>query len=315
MKSPMIVIAGPTAVGKTKVSIQLASEINGSVISGDSMQVYKKMNIGTAKITKEEMKNIKHYMIDELEPDDEFNVAKFQSMAKKSYEQILEKGKIPIIVGGTGFYIQAITNNIDFTETVVNLSYRQELELIAKTKGNDFLHHMLHEVDEKSAETIHENNVKRVIRALEYYKDTNEKISDHNEREKSKSSPYNLAYFVLNMSRELLYSRVDQRVDIMIEQGLIKEVEKLLNMGYSKNLVSMQGLGYKEIVKYLEGDLSLEESIDILKRDTRHFAKRQLTWFKREKDAIWINVDEFNMDTEMIKNKMIKHLEEKSIII
>ena len=315
MKSPMIVIAGPTAVGKTSVSIQLASQINGSVISGDSMQVYKKMNIGTAKITKEEMKNIKHYMIDELEPDDEFNVAKFQSMAKKSHEQIIEERKLPIIVGGTGFYIQSITNNIDFTETVVNTNYRQELELIAKTKGNEFLHHMLCKVDEKSAELIHENNVKRVIRALEYYKDTNEKISDHNEREKTKSSPYNLAYFVLNMNRELLYARVDKRVDIMIEQGLIKEVENLLNMGYSKNLVSMQGLGYKEVVKYLEGDLSLEESIDILKRDTRHFAKRQLTWFKREKDAIWINVDEFNMDVEMIKNKMIKHLEEKSIII
>lgn len=314
MKNPLIVIAGPTASGKTSLSVNLAKKINGEIISADSMQVYKYMDIGTAKIREHEMEGVKHYLVDELYPDEEFNINIFQKEVKKATEEIRSKGKIPILVGGTGFYIQSIVYDIDFQETDADIDYRNELEQLANEKGNTFIHNMLREVDEVSANKIHENNVKRVIRALEFYKQTGTPISKHNEEEQKKSTPYNLLFYVLNMDRAVLYERIDKRVDIMINEGLVEEVKKLKDLGYSKDLVSMKGLGYKEIIDYLDGKFSLEESIYILKRDTRHFAKRQLTWFKREKEAIWLNVTDYSYSIEKILKKIIKDVEEKQLL-
>lgn len=311
MKKPLIILTGPTAVGKTKASIALAKAVNGEIISADSMQVYKYMDIGSAKIRPEEMNGVKHYLVDVLEPDEEFHVVRFQQMAKAAMDEIYAKGKIPIIVGGTGFYIQAILNDIDFTENDEDTPYRAELEQIALDKGNEFLHQMLAEVDPKSAEMIHANNVKRVIRALEFYKQTGQRISEHNETERAKESPYNFCYFVLNDERERLYERIELRIDQMVEEGLVEEVKALKEKGYTRDMVSMQGLGYKEILDYLNGISSLEEAIYILKRDTRHFAKRQLTWFRREREVIWINKNEFHYDEEAILNQMLTYIRER----
>ncbi len=311
MKKPLIILTGPTAVGKTKASIGLAKALNGEIISADSMQVYKHMDIGSAKIRPEEMQGIKHYLIDELEPDEEFHVVRFQEMAKKALEEIYAKNKIPIVVGGTGFYIQALLYDIDFTENEEDTEYRKELEQLAAEKGADALHEMLRKVDPESAEAIHANNVKRVIRALEFHKQTGEKISEHNEQERAKSSPYDFCYFVLNDERERLYERINLRIDLMLEEGLVEEVNSLKELGYTKDMVSMQGLGYKEILDYLNGNCTLEEAIYILKRDTRHFAKRQLTWFRRERDVIWVSKNEHNYDEDKILNVMLDHIQER----
>lgn len=310
-KKPLIILTGPTAVGKTKASIDLAKAIGGEIISADSMQVYRHMDIGSAKITKEEMQGVKHYLIDVLEPDEEFHVVKFQQLAKEAMEEIYEKGKIPILVGGTGFYIQALLYDIDFTENNEDVTYRKELEEIANIKGAEYLHKMLENVDEKSAQMIHANNVKRVIRALEFFKQTGQKISEHNERERAKESPYQFCYFVLNDTREHLYRRIELRIDHMLKEGLIDEVKTLQEKGYTRDMTSMQGLGYKEILDYLNGVNSLEEAIYILKRDTRHFAKRQITWFKREKDVIWVNKDQFNYNEEKILEFLLKKIKER----
>ena len=311
MKKPLIILTGPTAVGKTKASIGLAKALNGEIISADSMQVYKYMDIVSAKIRPEEMQYIKHYLVDVLEPDEEFNVVRFQQMAKQAMDEIYAKGKIPIVVGGTGFYIQALLYDIDFTENDEDTSYREELEQLANEKGAEYLHEMLREVDPASAESIHANNVKRVIRALEFYKQTGKKISEHNEKERAKESPYEFCYFVLNDNRQLLYDRIDLRIDQMLEEGLLEEVTALKNKGYTKDMVSMQGLGYKEILDYLNGEYSLEEAIYILKRDTRHFAKRQLTWFRRERDVIWIDKNEYDHDEEKILDVMLSYVKER----
>ena len=229
-------------------------------------------------------------------------------------ENFMQKGKIPILAGGTGFYIQAIVKDIDFSENTEAGSYRKELEAMAKEKGAHYLHEMLEKIDEVSAQAIHENNVKRVIRALEYYHLTGEKISVHNERETKKESPYCFAYFVLNDEREKLYQRIEQRIDEMLENGLIEEVKALKRRGCTKDMVSMQGLGYKEILSYLDGEYSLEEAVYILKRDTRHFAKRQITWFKREHDVIWLEKPEFEYNETKILNYMLKICKEKGIL-
>ena len=313
-KRPMVILTGPTAVGKTALSIKLAKKINGSVISADSMQVYKHMDIGSAKITKEEMDGVKHYLIDEFEPDEEFHVVKFTELAKAYLEEIYAEGKIPIIAGGTGFYIQALLYDIDFTEQQCDEPYRKELEQLAEEKGVSCLHEMLREVDPASADAIHANNVKRVIRALEFYHLSGKKISGHNEAEKKKDSPYNFAYFVLTDDRARLYNNIDKRVDIMIEQGLVEEVRKLKQMGFHKEMVSMQGLGYKEILDYLDGNLTLEEAVYIIKRETRHFAKRQLTWFRRERNVIWFDKQKYNSNDNEILNDMLAILQEKHII-
>ncbi len=314
MKRPLIVLAGPTAVGKSELSIELAKEIGGAVISADSIQVYRYMDIGSAKIIREEMQGIDHYLVDEFLPDEEFHVVKFQTYAKKYIEEIYKKGQIPILVGGTGFYIQAILKDIDFSEQECDEVYRRELERLAEQKGCAFLHDMLKQVDEKAAQKIHANNKKRVIRALEYYHLSGERISEHNEKERQKQSPYNFAYFVLNDDRAKIYEKIERRVDIMLERGLVDEVAHLKEMGYGKELVSMQGLGYKEILSYLDGEISYEEAVYILKRDTRHFAKRQLTWFKREPDVIWLNKPDFAYDDQKILTYMKQILQEKQII-
>lgn len=313
MKKPLIILTGPTAVGKTELSIQLAKAVHGEIISADSMQVYKHMNIGTAKISKEEMCGVKHYLIDEFEPEEEFNVVKFKTLADKYMDEIYKKGKIPIIVGGTGFYIQAVLYGIEFEENGEDTSYRKELEKMAKELGPEYLHSRLRMIDPVSADTIHVNNVRRVIRALEYYEQTGNRISDHNEEQRKKESPYQFCYFVLNNDRNLLYERIDKRVDLMIEQGLVNEVKQLMKKGYAKDLVSMQGLGYKEIISYLEGECTLEEAVYIIKRDTRHFAKRQLTWFKREKEVIWINKNEYQNEESLILKRIIEELQKKDI--
>lgn len=313
-KRPMVILTGPTAVGKTALSIELAKKINGSIISADSMQVYRHMDIGSAKVMPEEMEGVRHYLIDEFDPDEEFHVVKFVERAKEHLEEIYAEGKIPIIAGGTGFYIQALLYNIDFTEQECDEAYRTGLEQLATEKGAGYLHDMLREVDPASADAIHANNIKRVIRALEFYHLSGKRISEHNEKEREKKSPYNFAYFVLNDDRAHLYQNIDKRVDLMIEQGLVGEVQKLKDMGFHRDMVSMQGLGYKEILDYLDGKTTLEEAVYIIKRETRHFAKRQLTWFRRERDVIWFDKQTYNYQDEKILNDMIDILKEKTII-
>lgn len=315
MKQPLIILTGPTAVGKTKLSIALAKEVNGEIISADSMQVYKNMTIGTAKILPEEMDGVKHHLIDILEPEEEFNVVLFAKLAKQAMEHCWSQGKIPILVGGTGFYIQAVLYDIDFTENDDDKSYREELEQLAKEQGAEVLHERLKTIDAKAAEEIHPNNVKRVIRALEFFeKSGGQKISEHNEEQKQKESPYNFAYFVLNDNRDVVYERINHRVDLMLEQGLVSEVKSLLAAGVPTTAVSMQGLGYKEIVAYLNGECTLDEAVYVLKRDTRHFAKRQITWFKREEDVIWLNRPDYHGKDEEILAEMLKIIKDKGMI-
>ena len=311
MKKPLIVLTGPTAVGKTRLSIDLAKAVGGEIISADSMQVYKYMDIGSAKIMQSEMQGVPHYLVDELMPDEEFHIVRFQQMAKEAMEKIYAREHIPILVGGTGFYIQAVTRDIDFTQAEQDDGYRAELEKLSKEKGSAFLHQMLMEVDPKSAENIHENNVKRVIRALEFYHQNGSPISAHNEEQQERTSPYKLAYFVLNAPRELLYERIDRRVDEMMDKGLVAEVQRLKDMGYHRGMVSMQGLGYKEILAYLDGEMSLAEAVRILKRDTRHFAKRQLTWFRREPETVWVNKDQFAYQDEKMLEYMLQICRER----
>jgi len=312
-KKPLIVIAGPTAVGKTALSISLAKKVNGEIISADSMQVYQYMDIGTAKITEAEMQGVKHYLIDEIDPKTDFNVVLFQSLAKQYMGEIYGKGKIPILVGGTGFYIQALLYDINFEENEQESEIRKELEQLLAQKGTDYLHGFLEEIDPESAQSIHKNNAKRVIRAIEYYRQTGEKISEHNKRESERESPYDFAYFVLTMDRTELYDRINLRVDQMMQKGLLEEVTWLRGQGYTKNLVSMQGLGYKEILDYLDGNTTLNDAVEILKRDTRHFAKRQLTWFKREEDVIWVEKQSDTKEEEIL-HQCMEVLKQKSII-
>lgn len=315
MKKPLIVLTGPTAVGKTKLSIALAKAVNGEIISADSMQVYRYMDVGSAKITPDEIDGVPHHLVDVLDPTEDFNIVLFQQLAKKSMEEIYSKGRIPILVGGTGFYIQAITRDIDFTQSEQDDSYRKELEALAAEKGSSFLHDMLASVDPKSAEDIHENNVKRVIRALEFYKQNGTRISEHNEEQKEHVSPYDLAYFVLNAPRSLLYERIDARIDEMLKNGLVEEVKTLQRMGCHRGMVSMQGLGYKEILAWLEGEYPYEEAVHILKRDTRHFAKRQLTWFRREGEVTWVDKDKFDYNDSRILDYMLSVCREKGILL
>ena len=308
-KRPLVVLTGPTAVGKTKMSIRLAKAIGGEIISADSMQVYKHMDIGSAKIRPEEMGGIPHYLVDVLEPSDEFHVVRFQQMAKEAVKCIYARGHIPIVVGGTGFYIQALLYDIDFTEEPKDTRLRRRLEAYGEQYGAEALHARLFAVDPVSAERIHKNNIKRVIRALEYYEQTGQPISRHNEQERGKESPYRFAYFVLNDDRARLYDRIDRRVDQMMEEGLLEEVRALKDKGYDSAMVSMQGLGYKELLEYLEGACSLSDAVYRIKRDTRHFAKRQITWFKREKDVIWIDKKACNYEEEKILSTILDNLE------
>lgn len=300
----LIVLTGPTAVGKTSLSIALAKAVGGEIISADSMQVYKYMNIGTAKITEEEKCGIPHFLIDEFEPDEEFNVTIFKNKVMGYIKDIKSRGKVPIIVGGTGFYIQSVIYDINFNEYGDDSEVRKKYELMAETIGKSELHKKLALVDREYADSVSENNVKKVVRALTFFEMTGEKLSEHNKRERERSSPFDFAYFVLTMDRKKLYERIDKRVDLMFDMGLVEEVKALMAKGYDKSLVSMQGIGYKEVIDYLNGKTSLEECIDIIKRDTRHFAKRQLTWFKREKVVTYIDKDEFVSEDKCLKEML-----------
>lgn len=311
-KLPLVVLTGPTAVGKTSLSIRLAHEISAEIISADSMQVYKRMDIGTAKIRKEEMDGITHHMIDILEPQEDFNVTMFVSMASELVNNITDRGNIPLITGGTGFYIQALLKNVMFTEEKEDSSIRRELMEYAAANGTEALHDMLGMTDPEYAAQVHPNNIKRVIRAIEYYRQTGDKFSEHNKREALRESPYNYAYFVLNDRRSHIYDRINKRVDIMMQDGLVNEVASLLEEGCTTDMVSMQGLGYKEIIEYIQGKCTLDEAVDNLKQSTRHFAKRQLTWFKREKDTIWY--DKSLLTDDGIIDAMKAELKNKNII-
>lgn len=298
-KIPLVVIIGPTAVGKTSLSVKVAKRINGEIISADSMQIYKGMDIGTAKIKEEEMENIPHYLINIVSPDEEFTVSDFQTKAKHYINAIYNKGKVPMLVGGTGLYINSIVYDLRFTGAEADKEYRNKLIREAEIYGNEYLYNKLKEIDLESAERIHPNNLNRIIRALEVFKQTGKPMSYFYKNFREENKDYNLIYIGLNTERSLLYKNINKRVDIMIKEGLIDEVKHLLQNGYNKNLTSMQGLGYKEIIEYLEGDISLDEAIDKLKRDTRRFAKRQLTWFRRDNRIHWLNLDKFSSNEEI----------------
>lgn len=310
-KRPLIVLTGPTAVGKTELSLKLAQAVNGEIISADSMQIYKYMDIGTAKIMPDQQMGIKHYLINQRFPDEEFNVFQFKNMVLTSIEEIHSKGKIPILTGGTGFYIHAVLYDTEFDENDGISLIREDLEKKAEALGNRWLHKELQKVDPVSADAIHENNKKRVIRALEYFYQTGQPISAHNERELKKESPYSFVYFVLNGDRKILYERIDKRVDDMIEKGLIQEVSRLKDLGYTRNLVSMQGIGYKEVMTYLDGECTLSQAVHQIKQDTRHFAKRQLTWFRREKQVIWLDKGLFQEKEDRLLDEMLFWVKEK----
>jgi len=295
----IIIIAGPTASGKTKLSVDLAKAINGEIISADSMQIYKGMDIGTAKIRKSEMDGIVHYLVDDIEPDERYTVSDFKTRAEEYIEDIIRRGKVPIIVGGTGLYINSILYELNMKNGETNFEIRNKLEELAKTKGNGFMHEKLKKIDPISSERIHPNNVKRVIRAIEVFETTGKLFSDQYDFRKL-NDKYNPIYFCLTMDRKKLYNRINMRIDMMLEEGLIEEVKTLINNGFDIKLPSMQGLGYKEIISYLNDEITLEEAIYLLKRDTRRFAKRQLTWFRREELVNWIDKDKFNDEKEIL---------------
>ncbi len=310
-KEPLIILTGPTSVGKTGLSISLAKRLNGEIISADSMQVYRGMDIGTAKIRKEEMQGVPHHLIDILDPTEAFDVVQFQTLGRKAIREIRERGHLPIVVGGTGFYIQALLYDIDFTEETDD-RIRKELEQKAETEeGRKELVEELRNVDPDALQTIHPNNLKRVIRALEFYRLHGTQISRHNETERKKESAYQSLYFVLTDDREKLYSRIGQRIDEMLEEGLVSEVERLRESGLTREHISMQGIGYKEILDYLEGSADLPTAVQTLKTNTRHFAKRQLTWFRRERDVIWLDKSEIPTEEELLE-RIISEVKEKS---
>lgn len=310
-KNNLLVIVGPTAVGKTAVSIDLAKKIDGEIISADSMQIYKHMDIGTAKIKKEEMEDIPHYLIDIVYPDEEFTVANYKKYAEEHINDINERGKIPIVVGGSGLYINSLVYELSFSRVKPNEEFRKRYEEIADTYGNQYIYDELSRVDPVAAKRINPNDRKRIIRALEIFYGTGKPMSKFNKDFRKETDKYNLAMIGLTMDRAALYKRINNRVDIMVEEGLIEEVEKLLSKGYNKELTSMQAIGYKEIIEYIEGNCNLEEAIETLKRNTRRFAKRQLTWFRREKRLYWIDVSKFE-SIEDISEHIIYHIKKNN---
>ncbi len=306
-KQPILILTGPTAVGKTALSIALAKKMDAEIVSADSAQVYRGLDIGSAKITKEEMAGVPHHLIDVLDPWQDCNVMQFQGLARAAIEDIHNRGKMPLIVGGTGFYIQAILRDITFTESADDGSLRKELEAFAAQEGAQALHKRLEAVDPASAAAIPANNIQRSVRALEYFLLTGEKISLHNQAQKQKDALYDAKYFVLTDRRETLYARIDKRVDAMVKAGLVEEVQSLLQQGAKRDGTAMAAIGYKEIIAYLEGECTLEEAVVQIKLHTRHFAKRQLTWFRREKDVIWLDRSILKTD-EAILEEIFAHL-------
>ncbi len=308
----LVVVAGPTAVGKTKLSVALAKKIGGEIISADSMQVYRGMDIGSAKIRPDEMDGVRHHLIDVLDPSEPFDVVRFQSLAKQAMTEIISRGKIPILAGGTGFYIQSVVYDIDFTENDADPSFRR---MLAGCKDPAYLHAMLEKADPEAAKAIHPNNIRRTIRALEFYQKTGSRISEHNQREREKTSPYRLCYFVLTQERSRVYEKINRRVDDMLSDGLVDEVRHLKEQGLTPEMTSMKGLGYAEMLRFLSGEIPYDEAVRLIKQNTRHFAKRQLTWFRREKDVVWINLDAYGSDEEKILREMLRILSEKGIVV
>lgn len=305
----LFILAGPTGIGKTKISIDIAKRSGGEIISTDSMQIYKKMDIGSAKVTEEEMEGIPHHLIDFLEPDISFSVAEFSEKAKEAISDIESRGKLPMLVGGTGLYINSLICNYSFAASARDEKYREELEAIAAEKGVGFVHEMLKDVDMESYNRLYPNDLKRVIRALEVYKVTGTTISEAVKNDDIYDIPYRLFYYVLNMDRAKLYDRINRRVDIMMEAGLLQEVKALRDAGFTKDMQSMKGIGYKELLEYLDGEVSYEKAVENIKQFSRNYAKRQLTWFRKDPRAIWINKDEFKSDEEVaefIMNDMEK---------
>ena len=296
----LVIIAGPTAVGKSECAVELSKKINGEVISADSMQVYRGMDVGTAKITPEEMQGIRHFGIDILNPDQNYDVTEFVSMAHEAMEQIYADEKIPVLCGGTGFYIQALAYDIDFGDEQVDIDYRKELKKFADKNGTEALHEKLREVDPESAEAIPAGNVKRVIRALEYFKNHGTKISEHNAEERRRKSPYELYFFVLTDERKKLYERIDKRVDRMMDAGFLDEAERIYDLIGDKECTAAKAIGYRELFEYFRGECSLEEAVSKIKQDSRHFAKRQLTWFKRYPEVIWVDRQIYNTIEEIV---------------
>ena len=305
-KTPIIILTGPTAVGKTNLSIELAKDLNAQIISADSMQIYKYMDIGSAKITKDEMQGVKHYLVDEVTPDYPFSVSEFQKRADYYIEKINNENKSVLVTGGTGLYLNSLIYNMDFAKSNANDELREKLRIELEENGIDYMHNKLKELDYEASQRIHKNNTKRVIRALEVCL-SGEKMNDFSNDLKF-NEKYNSIIIVLNRERNNLYERINKRVDIMINNGLIDEVKNLLKMGYTKEMISMQGIGYKEIIKYLDGEYLLDDAIEIIKRDSRRYAKRQLTWFRRYNEAKWFNLDEYN-DSQVLKNDIIMHIE------
>ena len=287
-KPKVIVICGPTASGKTALSIELAKKINGEIVSADSMQIYKDMNIGSAKVTNEEMQEIKHYMIDCVSPDERFSVADYKTNAKNAIEEIIKKGKNPIVVGGTGLYIDALIYEIEYKDIKIDENYRKELQEIEKNQGLEVLYKKALEIDPKAMEKISQNDSKRIMRVLEIYKATGKNKTEQEAESRLKEIPYDYKVFALTMNREKLYERINKRVDIMIEKGLINEVENLLKK-YKEFPTSMQGLGYKEVRDYLQEKITKDEMIEKIKQESRRYAKRQLTWFRKNKQTIWLD--------------------------
>ncbi|MCH4568108.1 tRNA (adenosine(37)-N6)-dimethylallyltransferase MiaA [Bacillus sp. ES1-5] len=298
-REKVAVIIGPTAVGKTKLSIDLAKALNGEIISGDSMQIYRTMDIGTAKVTKEEMDGIPHYMVDIKNPEESFSVAEFQERVRKHIREITERGKLPIIVGGTGLYIQSVLFDYQFTDDAGDTIYREQMEKLALERGVEYVHKKLQEVDPESAERIHANNVRRVIRALEIFHTTGEKMSDQLEKQENELL-YDVSLIGLTMDREMLYDRINLRVDIMMDQGLLEEVEGLYNREI-RDCQSIQAIGYKEIYDYFEDRVSLEEAVSQLKTNSRRYAKRQLTWFRNKMDVTWFDVTGGEKTSEILR--------------
>ena len=304
MSTPLVIIAGPTAVGKTAISVELAKRIGGEIISADSMQVYRGMDIGTAKVTKEEMQGVPHHLIDILDPSEAFNVMEFRNRVRGAIDEIVARGHVPVLVGGTGFYIQSILYDIEFDPEEGSDEMRRQLEEEMEARGPEEMHAELKRVDPESAEMIHANNKKRVIRALEFYRLTGRRISDHNREQRERRSPYRFLFYVMTMDRPSLYARIDYRVDLMMQDGLKEEVKALRDRGVTSDMVSMQGLGYRQMFDYLEGICTLDEAVERIKKETRHFAKRQLTWFRREPDAVWIRLEDFGGSRKKILEKM-----------
>jgi len=299
MKDKLFILVGPTAIGKTALSIDLAKRLKGEIISADSMQIYKYMDIGTAKVTRDEMDDIPHHLIDIVYPDEDYTVSNYQRDASRLIEEINARDMLPIVVGGTGLYINSLVYNLNFTEVPPDEEYRMELEEYARINGEGYLHQMLEEVDPVSSMTISPNDRKRIIRALEIYYLTGKTMSEHNKDFRKEVDKYQLFMVCLNMDRKKLYDRINLRVDLMIEEGLIDEVKGILDKGYDKNLVSLQAIGYKEIISYLEGKISLEEAVNTIKQASRNYAKRQLTWFRRDKRINWIDVEDFKDRDEL----------------